>query len=559
MLSFFKANGDIEYNGDIPDFPKRLLAIILAITAIAVFCMAYFGFSYTENARQVHLLSKNVENAQGQILFEDEVLTMSARMAAVTGDPIWSQRYNAHVTPMEDALKTASALAPEKAERAFIAATSEANDKLIKMETQAQELAAAGDIETATAIMSSDAYNQQKAILSKGANAFDNALAAIVSEQEQKLQTRNKITTMMHVVMTIIIILGWIWFILSLRKWHGTTMLVIEREREISIENIRQQTEIQNASARNQQILERSITEAKQENIALQNTAREQHMIANQRYATTFEEAIGAIVEELSRSSAALVSTAQNMRSGAKDVDAQFSDVKNVIETSNANMVAIAATTDQLVTSVRSAGQHANASTNHLIQAASEASGLIDKVHHLSSTTSQIGVIVGMIEGIAKQTNLLALNATIEASRAGEAGHGFAVVAQEVKNLATQTADATAEVAALVARIQTGTDAAVESGELTANSMDKIEIAAQAIGSNLEQQELAISNLSKRATAVVDGNDKIIAGVNIVGKSANQVGLASSAVLETAHNLAEQADKLKTELNAIVKRLKLAA
>lgn len=72
----------------------------------------------------------------------------------------------------------------------------------------------------------------------------------------------------------------------------------------------------------------------------------------------------------------------------------------------------------------------------------------------LSEATSRIGEVVTTIGKVAKQTNLLALNATIEASRAGDAGAGFAVVAQEVKLLSTQTAQATLDIDSQIGKVQ---------------------------------------------------------------------------------------------------------
>src|ERR1700737_802891 len=75
-------------------------------------------------------------------------------------------------------------------------------------------------------------------------------------------------------------------------------------------------------------------------------------------------------------------------------------------------------------------------------------------VQGLAKTAGRIGEVVGLINSIAAQTNLLALNATIEAARAGEAGRGLAVVASEVKSLASQTAKATEDISEQIADIQ---------------------------------------------------------------------------------------------------------
>ncbi|HHX59128.1 MAG TPA: methyl-accepting chemotaxis protein [Epulopiscium sp.] len=104
-------------------------------------------------------------------------------------------------------------------------------------------------------------------------------------------------------------------------------------------------------------------------------------------------------------------------------------------------------------------------------------------ISNLGNTSSQIGEIIEVISGIASQTNLLALNAAIEAARAGDAGRGFSVVADEVKKLAEESADASNRIANLIIEVTSGVDTAVN---MMTNSIQSVNSSVQAVEENGE-------------------------------------------------------------------------
>jgi methyl-accepting chemotaxis protein len=557
-MNWQEPDNNTEYEHALPEFPTRFLSAIIIASFIALIAIIAVSYLTHTTAVELHNRAVAVAKVQGQIAYRDEALTMSARMAAATADVRWSERYDSNLDPMDKALKEAASLAPASAQLAFVKTTSNANDRLIELESEAILLAKSGDTAAASAVMNGTEYSAQKKILSDGSARFEEEINKSIAAAQLQLDNQTEIAVAVRLLIMFAIGAGWYYFLRVLRIWRSDMAQMIAREQEISIENRRQQEIINASSLENRRVLEETVKRVESENTSLNEAAHEQDKRTNLRLADTFEVAIGDIVSELGRSSNNLVATARTMEGAARDADSQFIEVTSAVEKSSANMLAVATTTDQMLDSVRSASAYAAKSADHVLNATGEATDLIERVRDLASTAEQIGVIVGMIDGIANQTNMLALNATIEASRAGEAGRGFAVVAQEVKSLAAQTAKATAEVAVLVARVQAGTKQAVDSGNVAAASMSQIQAAAEAINQTLSEQQDAISNLALRTTTVVSSNEQMVVGVNGVSQAARNAGEASGEVLNTANVLAQQTDLLKAELKAVVSRLRAA-
>ena len=186
-------------------------------------------------------------------------------------------------------------------------------------------------------------------------------------------------------------------------------------------------------------------------------------------------ENIGSQVGSLTSSSTELSAIANQMSQGAEQTSGKSNTVATAAEemSSNMNSVAaaseqastnvnmVAAATEQMMATVNEIAQNSEKARSITNQAVDQAQSASVRVNELGKAADEISKVTEVITEISEQTNLLALNATIEAARAGEAGKGFAVVANEIKDLASQTAQATQEIKAKIDSIQGSTSSTV--------------------------------------------------------------------------------------------------
>nr|WP_279007724.1 methyl-accepting chemotaxis protein [Aeromonas jandaei] len=167
-----------------------------------------------------------------------------------------------------------------------------------------------------------------------------------------------------------------------------------------------------------------------------------------------------------------------------------------------------------------------------------------ESIGQLEQQCSQIGGVISVIRGIAEQTNLLALNAAIEAARAGEQGRGFAVVADEVRSLASRTQGATVEIQQMIEQLQSGARASVNAmsaasreaqegvglaqeaqhafGAIT-EKVDRMVDTNAIIASAIEQQGAVVNEIERNVVRISDGSDEALQVANAARDAARQI------------------------------------
>ncbi|WP_276681552.1 methyl-accepting chemotaxis protein [Thalassolituus oleivorans] len=266
-------------------------------------------------------------------------------------------------------------------------------------------------------------------------------------------------------------------------------------------------------------------------------------------------------VDKLHRSIGEVVRSTRPLASVSDDLGSLTNETSQITERQSRAAEQVSGVVEEMVGSVKavslnassaakaaqeadSAAKQGRAIVNETVKSINSLAGEVERasevIRQLEADTANVGSILDVIKGIAEQTNLLALNAAIEAARAGEQGRGFAVVADEVRTLASRTQDSTQEIQTVIEQLQAAARSAVEvmssSKERAQTSVDQAAKTDESLQAITEKVE-SITAMNNQIAAATDRQEKAAYSIkeNVVGiRETSEIAMASMQKVEAA-------------------------
>lgn len=274
--------------------------------------------------------------------------------------------------------------------------------------------------------------------------------------------------------------------------------------------------------------------------------------------ANDIESVIGEVAQRVSESSVQMRSSTLEVSELVNAASQKTATITNTTEQAASSVQSIAAATEELSETIRELSGQASSSKDVAQRAVDVVSNSDTQIKELAVVVDHVDEFLSLIQGIAAQTNLLALNATIEAERAGTAGRGFKVVADEVKSLAAQTAQAAASISEHMTKIQETTEGTVESMSAIKSIVNELRQFSSFIADAMQEQGNATARIARNVEAAANSTQHVSADISMIANSTRQTGHASSASLQATEALETDSTALHNQIKLFAERIRKA-
>lgn len=269
---------------------------------------------------------------------------------------------------------------------------------------------------------------------------------------------------------------------------------------------------------------------------------------------------LGASASEILTFTTQLAASATETAAAVSETTTTVEEVRQTAQVSNQKAKAVAETAQKVAQISQSGKKSTEDTVEGMNRIRPQMEAIAESMVRLSEQSQAIGQIVATVEDLAAQSNLLAVNAAIEAAKAGEHGKGFAVVAQEVKSLAEQSKQATAQVRTILTDIQKATSAAVMATEQGSKSVEAgVKQSAQA-GQSIQTLASSVAEAAQASSQIAASSQQQMVGVDQVALAMESIKQASTQNVDSARQLETAARNLKElglKLKQLVQRYKV--